>query len=181
MADDYQVSQQYENGHHHDSENGTYKPLLELYVKASGIDSKRIGACLFCQEFWMELYALYEIGLVRVEVKTVNINSEAFKRNFLGAQPPIMIEQEKNATYTDNREIEGRIFHLAKEFQVPLFEKDQVVEKKIESLYRNFKLFVRAKAEYDKEKAQSTSMDDLPAQIKSTYNKVVEQLATIDQ
>jgi hypothetical protein len=43
----------------------------------------------------MELYALYEIGLVRVEVKTVNINSEAFKRNFLGAQPPIMIEQEK--------------------------------------------------------------------------------------
>uniref|UniRef100_A0A914V0B3 Chloride intracellular channel n=1 Tax=Plectus sambesii TaxID=2011161 RepID=A0A914V0B3_9BILA len=45
----------------------------------------------------------------------------------------------------------------------------------------NFKLFVRAKAEYDKEKAQSTSMDDLPAQIKSTYNKVVEQLATIDQ
>uniref|UniRef100_A0A914VED1 Uncharacterized protein n=1 Tax=Plectus sambesii TaxID=2011161 RepID=A0A914VED1_9BILA len=59
-----------------------------------GIDSKRIGACLFCQEFWMELYALYEIGLVRVEVKTVNINSEAFKRNFLGAQPPIMIEQE---------------------------------------------------------------------------------------
>ncbi len=43
----------------------------------------------------MELYALYEIGLVRVEVKTVNVNSEAFKRNFLGAQPPIMIEQEK--------------------------------------------------------------------------------------
>lgn len=28
------------------------KPLLELFVKASGIDSRRIGACLFCQEFW---------------------------------------------------------------------------------------------------------------------------------
>lgn len=42
----------------------------------------------------------------------------------------------RNATYTDNREIEGRIFHLAKEFQVPLFEKDPEVEKRIESLYR---------------------------------------------
>lgn len=74
MADDYQVQA---NGH------GDYvkKPLLELYVKvsppplpnkkrvqASGIDSRRIGACLFCQEFWMELFALYEIGVARVEV-----------------------------------------------------------------------------------------------------------------
>lgn len=42
----------------------------------------------------MELYALYEIGVVRVEVKTVNINSEAFKKSFLGAQPPIMVENK---------------------------------------------------------------------------------------
>jgi hypothetical protein len=41
------------------------------------------------------LYALYEVGVVRVEVKTVNVNSEVFKRNFLGAQPPIMIEEDK--------------------------------------------------------------------------------------
>lgn len=46
---------------------------------------------------------------------------------------------------------------------------------------QNFKLFVRAKADHDKEKGKATSMDDLPAQIKSTYNKIVEQLATIDQ
>ncbi|VDN86149.1 unnamed protein product [Brugia pahangi] len=130
MADDYQMQQI--NG---DQIGTIQKPLLELYVKASGIENRRIGACLFCQEFWMELYALYEIGVVRVEVKTVNINSEAFKKSFLGAQPPIMVEN-KNATYTDNREIEGRIFHLAKEFNVPLFEKDPVVEKRIESLYR---------------------------------------------
>ena len=43
----------------------------------------------------MELYALYELGFVRVEVKTVNINSEAFKQKFLGAQPPIMEEPER--------------------------------------------------------------------------------------
>ncbi|PIO57936.1 hypothetical protein TELCIR_20643, partial [Teladorsagia circumcincta] len=148
---------------------------------ASGIDSRRIGACLFCQEFWMELYALYEIGVARVEVKTVNVNSEAFKKNFLGAQPPIMIEEEKEATYTDNREIEGRIFHLAKEFRVPLFEKDPTVEKRIESLYRNFKLFLRAKTEYDKERRDISSVESLPPQIKTHYNRVVEQLAGIDQ
>ncbi|VDP06089.1 unnamed protein product [Soboliphyme baturini] len=113
------------------------KPFLELFVKASGIDNRSIGACLFCQEFWMELYALYELDLIRVEVKTVNVNSELFKRSFLGALPPVLVELEKNLTYSDNREIERRIFHIAKEFDVLLFEKDVVVEKKIESLYRS--------------------------------------------
>ncbi|KAK6105413.1 Chloride intracellular channel exc-4 (Excretory canal abnormal protein4), putative [Brugia malayi] len=177
MADDYQMQQI--NG---DQIGTIQKPLLELYVKASGIENRRIGACLFCQEFWMELYALYEIGVVRVEVKTVNINSEAFKKSFLGAQPPIMVEN-KNATYTDNREIEGRIFHLAKEFNVPLFEKDPVVEKRIESLYRNFKIFLRSKSEHDREQKASspTPVDSLPPQQKASYNKLVEQLANIDQ
>lgn len=69
---------------------------LDLFVlQASGIDNRRIGADLFCQEFWMELYALYELGIVRVEVKTVNVNSEPFKKNFLGAQPPILVEPER--------------------------------------------------------------------------------------
>ncbi|GMT30374.1 hypothetical protein PFISCL1PPCAC_21671 [Pristionchus fissidentatus] len=173
MADAYQL----QNGG-----SGDKKPLLELYVKASGIDSRRIGACLFCQEFWMELYALYEIGVARVEVKTVNVNSEAFKKNFLGAQPPIMIEEDKQ--YTDNRDIEGRIFHLAKEYNVPLFEKDPTVEKRIESLYRNFKLFVRAKTDFDKGKKTfkvPVDIDALPPAIKIHYNRIVEQLAGIDQ
>ena len=30
-----------------------------------------------------------------IKVKTVNVNSEGFKRNFSGAQPPIMVEEEK--------------------------------------------------------------------------------------
>lgn len=44
-------------------------------------------------------------------------------------------------TYTDNRELEGRIFHIAKEYGVPLFEKDVAVEKRIESLFRVSLLF----------------------------------------
>ncbi|KAI6182388.1 hypothetical protein M3Y97_00375200 [Aphelenchoides bicaudatus] len=156
------------------------KPLLELYVKASGIDSKRIGADLFCQEYWMALFALYECGVVRVEVKTVNVNSAAFKKNFLGAQPPILVEEEKNQTYSDNREIEQRIFHLSKEFGVALFEQDTTVEKNIQNLYRNFKLFLRAKADHDKSLRRITPIESLPAHVMQTYNKLIEQLATID-
>uniref|UniRef100_A0AC35TH58 Chloride intracellular channel exc-4 n=1 Tax=Rhabditophanes sp. KR3021 TaxID=114890 RepID=A0AC35TH58_9BILA len=164
--------------------NGTMsKPLLELYVKASGIDSRRIGADLFCQEFWMELFALYEVGVVRVEVKTVNVNSEAFKKSFLGSNPPIMVETAKDMTYSDNRDIESRIFHLAKEFDVALFEKDITVEKNIQSLYRNFKLFLKAKTDHDKENKSSktTTPEGLPQSIVACRNKLVEQLASIDQ
>lgn len=46
------------------------------------------------------------------------------------------MEEEKGVTYTDNREIENRIFHLAKNFNVSLFEQDTVVEKIIQNLYR---------------------------------------------
>jgi len=159
---------------------GAAKPYLELYVKASGIENRRIGACLFCQEFWMELFALYEVGVISVEVKTVNVNSELFKKNFLGAQPPIMVENEKGLTLSDNAEIERRIFHLAKEFNVPLFEKDASADSSIVSLFRNFKLFLRAKIEFDKGKKQPTSVEGLPEHVSSTHKKLVEQLARID-
>lgn len=170
------------NGDVGDGAANGQKPFLELYVKASGIDNRRVGACLFCQEFWMELYALYELGLLRVEVKTVNTNSEPFKKSFLGAQPPILVEPERQMTYTDNREIEGRIFHIAKEFQVPLFEKDVAVEKKIESLYRNFKVFLQGKTNYDKQHGASKEADSgVHASLQPTFSKLVEQLAGIDQ
>uniref|UniRef100_A0A914KZE5 Chloride intracellular channel exc-4 n=1 Tax=Meloidogyne incognita TaxID=6306 RepID=A0A914KZE5_MELIC len=163
------------------SNSASTKPMLELYVKAS-IDSRRIGACLFCQEFWMELYALYEVGCVRVEVKTVNVNSEGFKRNFSGAQPPIMVEEEKGTTYADNSEIERRIFHLCQGFNVPLFEKDLQVEKTIQNLYRNFKIFLQAKANHDKGKRHPSAIEEgLPPQVTSSHNKLLEQLANIDQ
>uniref|UniRef100_A0A915HML2 Chloride intracellular channel exc-4 n=1 Tax=Romanomermis culicivorax TaxID=13658 RepID=A0A915HML2_ROMCU len=177
------------NGVENQDNAAANKPFLELYVKASGIDHRRIGACLFCQEFWMELYALYELGLIRVEVKTVNVNSEPFKKSFLGAQPPILVEPAKYAkqiTYTDNREIEGRIFHIAKEFQVPLFEKDSVVEKHIESLYRNFKVFLKTKTDDDKQNSNhqngSPSVNGpLTVSSQQTLNKLIEQLTGIDK
>lgn len=149
------------------------KPYLELYVKASSIDQRRIGACLFCQEFWMELYALYELGLVRVEVKTVNVNSEPFKRHFLGAQPPIMIETNRKMTYTDNRDLEGRIFHIAKDFRVPLFEKDVLVDKRIETLFRNFKVYLRAMTDCAGNEVMSSAAE-------LAQHKLFDQLKQID-
>jgi len=178
------VTVAHHNGDHSDGGGGAHsqKPFLELYVKASSIDNRRVGACLFCQEFWMELYALYELGLVRVEVKTVNTNSEPFKKSFLGAQPPILVEPEKQMTYTDNRELEGRIFHIAKEFEVPLFEKDVTVDKKIESLYRNFKVFLQGKTNYDKQHGGAKNDGGpLPAALQSGFSKLVEQLTGIDK
>ena len=42
----------------------------------------------------------------------------------------------RGVVYSDNREIEGRIFHLSTDFNVPLFEKDVALEKVIQNFYR---------------------------------------------
>lgn len=73
------------------------------------------------------------------------------------------------------------------------------MEKRIESLYRvgllvqnrfrkfiqsvlqNFKLFLRAKTDYDKDRREVSSIESLPPQIKTHCTRVVEQLAGIDQ
>ncbi|GBL97452.1 hypothetical protein AVEN_170547-1 [Araneus ventricosus] len=44
-------------------------PEIELIIKASTIDGRRKGACLFCQEYFMDLYLLAE--LKTISLKTV--------------------------------------------------------------------------------------------------------------
>lgn len=48
---------------------------------------------------------------------------------------------------------------------------------------QNFKIFLRSKSEHDREQKGSspTPVDSLPPQQKASYNKLVEQLANIDQ
>ena len=36
-------------------------PEIELIIKASTIDGRRKGACIFCQEYFMDLYLLAEL------------------------------------------------------------------------------------------------------------------------
>lgn len=46
-------------------------PEIELIIKASTIDGRRKGACLFCQEYFMDLYLLAELKTISLKVTTV--------------------------------------------------------------------------------------------------------------
>nr|XP_037280253.1 uncharacterized protein LOC119173546 isoform X3 [Rhipicephalus microplus] len=42
-------------------------PEIELIIKASTIDGRRKGACLFCQEYFMDLYLLAELKTISLK------------------------------------------------------------------------------------------------------------------
>jgi hypothetical protein len=48
--------------------NGSGVPELELIIKASTIDGRRKGACIFCHEYFMELYLLAELKTISLKV-----------------------------------------------------------------------------------------------------------------
>ena len=82
----------------------------------------------------------------------MNTNSEGFKKIFFGSAAAADGRERdvrhhfdgfryeivffRDAVYSDDEEIEARIFHLAREFDVRLFEKDPMAEKCIENLNR---------------------------------------------
>ena len=48
-------------------------PEIELIIKASTIDGRRKGACLFCQEYFMDLYLLAELKTISLKITTVDM------------------------------------------------------------------------------------------------------------
>lgn len=42
-------------------------------LQASTIDGRRKGACLFCQEYFMDLYLLAELKTISLKVTTVDM------------------------------------------------------------------------------------------------------------
>ena len=48
-------------------------PEIELIIKASTIDGRRKGACIFCQEYFMDLYLLAEIKAISLKITTVDM------------------------------------------------------------------------------------------------------------
>ena len=52
-----------------DQNNGSGISELELIIKASTIDGRRKGACIFCQEYFMELYLLAELKTISLKVR----------------------------------------------------------------------------------------------------------------
>jgi len=118
--------------------NGVNVPEIELIIKASGIDGRRKGACIFCQEYFMDLYLLAELKTISLKITTVDMKRPPadFRSNFEAAQPPILIDS--GVAILENEKIER---HIMK--NIPgghnLFIPDQEVSKGIENAYSKFK------------------------------------------
>ncbi|GJQ73609.1 putative chloride intracellular channel [Trypoxylus dichotomus] len=131
-----------ENGH----ENGGDDPVIELIIKASTIDGIRKGACLFCQEYFMDLYLLAELKTIRLKVTTVDMQKPPpdFRTNFEATPPPILID--RGLAILENEKIERYIMK-----SVPgghnLFVQDKEVATLIENLYSKLKLVLVKKDE----------------------------------
>ncbi|CAG0889140.1 unnamed protein product [Cyprideis torosa] len=129
--------------------NGTAIPEIELIIKASTIDGRRKGACLFCQEYFMDLYLLAEMKTISLKVTTVDMLKPPpdFRSNFEATPPPILIDN--GVAVLDNESIER---HIMK--NIPgghnLFVRDIEVSKKIENVYNKFKIFLTRKDEHSK-------------------------------
>jgi len=122
------------------TENGSV-PEVELIIKASTIDGRRKGACLFCQEYFMDLYLLAELKTISLKVTTVDMLKPPpdFRSNFDATAPPILVDN--GLAVLENEKIER---HIMK--NVPgghnLFVQDKEVATKIENVYSKFKLML---------------------------------------
>merc|ERR1712226_1133854 len=116
-------------------------PEIELIIKASTIDGRRKGACLFCHEYFMDLYLLAELKTISLKITTVDMLKPPpdFRSNFEAAQPPILIDN--GIAILENDKIERHIMKA-----IPgghnLFVADVEVIKMIENLYNKFKLML---------------------------------------
>ena len=68
-------------------------PSIELLIKASAIDANRKGGCLFCQEYFMELFLMAELQRVSLRITLVDTlrPPEDFRLKFGTPHPPILI------------------------------------------------------------------------------------------
>ncbi|XP_034118796.1 chloride intracellular channel Clic [Drosophila nasuta] len=132
-----------------ESTNGSSKfdvPEIELIIKASTIDGRRKGACLFCQEYFMDLYLLAELKTISLKVTTVDMQKPPpdFRTNFEATHPPILIDN--GLAILENEKIER---HIMK--NIPggynLFVQDKDVATLIENLYVKLKLMLVKKDE----------------------------------
>lgn len=132
-------------------------PEIELIIKASTIDGRRKGACIFCQEYFMDLYLLAELKTISLKITTVDMKRPPadFRSNFEAAQPPILIDN--GVAVLENDIIER---HIMK--NIPgghnLFVPDQEVSKKIENLYSKFKHMLMKRDETSKNNLTNTLM-----------------------
>lgn len=103
-------------------------------MQASTIDGRRKGACLFCQEYFMDLYLLAELKTISLKVTTVDMQKPPpdFRTNFQATPPPILIDN--GDAILENEKIER---HIMK--NIPgghnLFVQDKEVATLVENLF----------------------------------------------
>lgn len=103
-------------------------------LQASTIDGRRKGACLFCQEYFMDLYLLAELKTISLKVTTVDMQKPPpdFRTNFQATPPPILIDN--GDAILENEKIER---HIMK--NIPgghnLFVQDKEVATLVENLF----------------------------------------------
>jgi len=124
-------------------------PEIELIIKASTIDGRRKGACLFCQEYFMDLYLLAELKTIALKITTVDMLKPPpdFRSNFDSTPPPILIDA--GVAILENEKIERHIMKA-----IPgghnLFVQDKEVAGIIENVYSKFKLMLIKKDDNSK-------------------------------
>jgi len=129
--------------------SGANIPEIELIIRASTIDGRRKGACLFCQEYFMDLYLLAELKTIALKITTVDMLKPPpdFRSNFDSTPPPILIDA--GVAILENEKIERHIMKA-----IPgghnLFVQDKEVAGIIENVYSKFKLMLIKKDESSK-------------------------------
>jgi hypothetical protein len=119
-------------------------PEIELIIKASTIDGRSKGECLFCHEYFMDLYFLAELKTISLKITTVDMLKPPpdFRSNFEATPPPILIDE--GAAILENEDIER---HIMK--NIPgghnLFVRDKEVASTIENVYSKFKIMLLKK------------------------------------
>ena len=108
--------------------------LFAFNNQASTIDGRRKGACLFGQEYFMDLYLLAELKTISLKVTTVDMLKPPpdFRSKFDSTPPPILID--RGEPVLENEKIERYIMK-----NIPgghnLFVSDKETLSVIENIY----------------------------------------------
>lgn len=82
------------------------QPEIELIIKGSAIDARRKAGCLFCHEYFMELFLMAELQTISLRITLVDMLKppEDFRSKFGITPPPILIDG--NTAVIENENIE---------------------------------------------------------------------------
>ncbi|KAH7644832.1 Chloride intracellular channel, variant 3 [Dermatophagoides farinae] len=153
-----------------DNNNQDDIPEIELIIKASTIDGRRKGACLFGQEYFMDLYLLAELKTISLKVTTVDMLKPPpdFRSKFDSTPPPILID--RGEPVLENEKIERYIMK-----NIPgghnLFVSDKETLSVIENIYTKFKVMLTKNDDHSKQafENQLKKIDQHLAKRKTRY------------